>query len=161
MDAAISSAALAFVSALTHLTPYSNDQVALSALSKVQFALDHAWADSTLSKYRGVIEQFHGFCQSEQIPMQLRLPASEDLLCAFAVSYMNPDSSGDTVQNHLAAVKAWHIYNNARWLGGVRLRYILNGVKNLAPAASKRPPRPPITRAMLLLLVRFMVLSDP
>ncbi|KAF9223568.1 hypothetical protein BS17DRAFT_796183 [Gyrodon lividus] len=89
--------------------------------------------------------------------MRLR---SEDLLCAFAASRVGL-LAGQTVQNHLAAVKAWHIYNNAPWLGGVRLRYILHGVKNLAPATSKRPPRFPITRAMLSLLTRFMVLSDP
>ncbi|KIJ57871.1 hypothetical protein HYDPIDRAFT_73152, partial [Hydnomerulius pinastri MD-312] len=117
------------------------------------------WADSTLSKYQGVIEQFHGFCQSERIHMRLRLPTSEDLLCAFAASRVGL-LAGNTVQNYMAVVKAWHIYNNARWLGGVRLRYILNGVKNLAPATSKRPPRPPITRAMFLLLAHFMVLSD-
>ena len=64
------------------------------------------------------------------------------------------------MQGYLAAIKAWHVLNNKPWLGGAHLRYILNGIANLAPASSSRPPRPPISCASLILLARGLDLSS-
>jgi len=80
--------------------------------SKFRFSLNHAWADSTLKKYHGVIKDFHSFCDKEHVPSCNHLPANEHLLCAFAASHVG-SVAGDTVQSHMAALKAWHIYNNA------------------------------------------------
>ncbi|KAF9222810.1 hypothetical protein BS17DRAFT_835965 [Gyrodon lividus] len=77
-----------------------------------------------------------------QIPPYQNI-AVEHLLCAFAASHV-----------------AWHIYNNKPWHGGPCLCYILNGIANLAPSSSKKPPHPPITHSMLLLLANSLSITD-
>ena len=105
------------------------------------------------------MSHFHTFCDSEQIPRCFHLPASEDLLCAFASSCVG-SIAGFTAKSQIAALKAWHIYNNAPWLGSARLCYVLHSMENLTPAQSRRPPRPPITRRMLVLLASHLFPSD-
>ncbi|KAF9227247.1 hypothetical protein BS17DRAFT_695420, partial [Gyrodon lividus] len=114
-------------------------------------ALDHAWVDTTLLKYCGVVQQFQRFCMNKGVASPSQLPASKEPLCAYAASHLG-SLAGDTVQNYMAVIKAWHIYNNVAWQGGVRLRYILNGVRNLALASSKKAPHLPVTHVMLVLL---------
>jgi hypothetical protein len=49
-------------------------------------------------------------------------------------------------------VKAWHIIHDTEWCGGIRLRYTLRGVENLAPELSRLEERPPVTEEMLNIL---------
>ncbi|KAJ6597345.1 hypothetical protein B0H10DRAFT_1803378, partial [Mycena sp. CBHHK59/15] len=84
---------------------------------------------------------------------RFRLPASEFLLCAFAASYAG-SLAVSTVEGKLAAIRAWHIINDERYNGSVRLNYVLKGIENLAPDAL--PSRPPITDDMLLMLHRHL-----
>ena len=151
--------AIAFVQAFSSLQRAQAFPLSSSSAAKVELALSHAWAGSTVSRYQASLEAFLRFCDSEQVPASLRLPASDDLLCAFAASKIGSVGAG-TVQGYLAAIKAWHTLNNKPWLGGSCLRYILNGVASLAPASSSRPPRPPISRATLILLARGLDLSS-
>lgn len=127
---------------------------------RIQLALDSAWADSTQRKYRGTITNFLNFCDSECVPLQDRCPASEHLLCAFASSRLGT-VAGSTVQSHISALKAWHAYRNAPWKGAIRLKLVLNGVSNRAPHSSLLPPRPPVTRAMLVVLASNLSPTDP
>jgi hypothetical protein len=122
------------------------------ARSKVERAIRHAWADSTLQKYGQSLEAFHHFCSKEGISAEQRLPANEFLLCAFAASRVG-EIAGSTARGAIAAVKAWHIIHDEEWQGGIRLRYTLRGVENLAPSKSKKDARPPITTDMLSLIV--------
>ncbi|KAG2740383.1 hypothetical protein P692DRAFT_20754155, partial [Suillus brevipes Sb2] len=122
---------------------------------RIQLALDSAWADSTQRKYRGTIQNFLNFCDIENVPLQDRCPASEHLLCAFAASCMG-SLAGSTVQSHISALKAWHAYRNAPWKGSIRLKLVLNGVSNNAPESSLSPPRPPVTRAMIVVLASHL-----
>jgi hypothetical protein len=130
------------------------------ARDKVELAIQHAWADSTLKKYGQSLEAFHHFCNAEGVSMDQRLPANEFLLCAFAASRVG-EIAGSTARGAMAAVKAWHIINDAEWQGGIRLRYTLRGVENLAPAKSKKEARPPITREMLDVLEAKLDHNDP
>jgi hypothetical protein len=68
----------------TTLTNPVEFPISREAIGKVNYALDHAWADSTMRKYANDIKRFHDFCDREQIPPKFRLPASEFLLCSFA-----------------------------------------------------------------------------
>ncbi|KIK78039.1 hypothetical protein PAXRUDRAFT_17104 [Paxillus rubicundulus Ve08.2h10] len=116
------------------------------ALKHAQHALDHAWADSTLSKYSSALNQFIIiFYDLEGIPHSLQIPTSEHLLCAFAASRIS-SIAGSTAESHIAAIKAWHIYNNAPWFSGSHLHYVLNGI-------STSPPPPLIVLPALLSLV--------
>lgn len=143
-----------------HLWAPQHPTLSLTATTKVDFALNHAWADSMLWKYRGIITQFHSFCEAENIARHNHLPADEHLLCAFTASRIG-SLSGGTVLNQMAPLKAWHIFNDAPWLGRSCLRYVINSVSNLTPQASRRPSRPPGTHSMLLALAQNLTLSDP
>ncbi|EIW77100.1 hypothetical protein CONPUDRAFT_157365 [Coniophora puteana RWD-64-598 SS2] len=130
------------------MTPLS---LSSASSARVQLALDTVWASSTRNKYAAGVAIFHSFCDSEHIPDASRLPAAEHLLCAFAASRIG-SIAGSTVRGYIAALKAWHIYYDAHWYGGARLNLVLHGVENMTPTSSRRAPRPPITRDMLLLL---------
>ncbi|KAF9455715.1 hypothetical protein BDZ94DRAFT_1143418, partial [Collybia nuda] len=117
------------------------------------------WKESTTTKYSNSVEHFMDFCNIEQVPHALHLPASEYLLSAFASSLAGK-LAGKTARNKLSAIRAWHIQNGMPWLGGRQLAYVLRGVSFLAPATSKQLPRPPITCSKLLLLRKFSNFND-
>jgi hypothetical protein len=113
----------------------------LSSRSKqhVARAIRNSWASSTVRRYSGAIKQFIWFCDEEGIPNHLRFPADEFVLCAFAASSIGIHARS-TPRNRLSALKAWHVVHNMEWKSSARLRYVLNGVHNLAPRGSRRRP---------------------
>ena len=106
METTLASLARKFTTVLSFFLPAQANAVPLSAAARVctQFTLDHAWADSILKNYRGIIAQFHSFCDSEQIHCCL--------LCMFT-SFHVGSIAGSTAKSQMAALKAWYIYNNA------------------------------------------------
>ncbi|KAF9223576.1 hypothetical protein BS17DRAFT_795730 [Gyrodon lividus] len=53
--------------------------------------------------------------------MESNLPTAalsiiKTLLCAFAACHIG-DLASNSIQNHIVALKAWHIYNNSTWKG--------------------------------------------
>ncbi|KAJ7463442.1 hypothetical protein B0H11DRAFT_1734596 [Mycena galericulata] len=119
--------------------------------------LAHAWAPSTLDKYTNGLAHFNSFCDENGVALAFRLPVSEFLLCAFAASYASTLAAG-TVENKLAAVRAWHIINDVKYARGLRLDYVLKVIENLSPGS--QAPRPPITPEMLWLLFSHLDLTD-
>ncbi|EIN04279.1 hypothetical protein PUNSTDRAFT_23170, partial [Punctularia strigosozonata HHB-11173 SS5] len=113
------------------------------------------WAPNTLKGYGMVVEKFTQFCVAERIPVVDRFPAQEVVLCAF-VATGSGQVAGSTARNWVAALKAWHIAQNAPWLGGTRLQYAVKGVENLRPKHSRKPARAPVTRDMLRCLHRAL-----
>jgi hypothetical protein len=138
-----------------------DDTQLLSSRSRrhVTRAIQNGWAGSTVKRYSGSIEQFIRFCDTEGVPSHLRFPADEFVLCAFAASSAGIHAR-TTPRGRLSALKAWHVAHNMEWKGSARLRYVLNGVHNLAPRGSRRPPRPPITASMISLLVEHLDLNS-
>lgn len=128
--------------------------------SRVADAIQGGWATSTLKRYSGAVDQFIRFCDMERIPDHLRFPADEFVLCAFAASSVRRHSVS-TPRNRLAALKAWHVIHDMEWKGGLRLRYVLNGVHNLSPGSSRSSPRLPVTASMILQLVQRLDLNSP
>jgi hypothetical protein len=123
-------------------------------------ALENGWAKSTLAGYARHVTHFLDFCKREQVPSALQFPADEFVLCAYAASDVGLVSAS-TIQNRLSALKAWHNAHGAPWNGGLRLQVVTNGTKNLAPSSSKKPPRPPVTVAMLQRLFDGLDLTKP
>ena len=75
MDLALSNLACEFTSILSFYSSNSNlTPLSFASRARVQFTFDHAWADSTLSKYRGVVAQFQSFCDAENIPVISAFP---------------------------------------------------------------------------------------
>lgn len=126
----------------------------------VSHAIRNGWAGSTFKRYSGSIDQFIRFCDAEGVPEHMRFPADEFVLCAFAASSAGIHAR-TTPRGRLSALKAWHIAHNMEWKGSPRLRYVLNGVHNLAPRGSRRPPRPPVTATMILRLIEHLDLNSP
>lgn len=139
-----------------------NDTLVLSTQAKhhVSMAIQGGWAESTLKRYSSTIKLFIRFCDAERVPDQLRFPADEFVLCAFAASSFGRHAGG-TPRSRLSALKAWHAAHNVEWKGSSRLRYVVNGVHNCAPGSSRRPPRPPVNSNMLTQLVQGLDLSVP
>ncbi|KAJ7687832.1 hypothetical protein B0H17DRAFT_678235 [Mycena rosella] len=140
--------------------PSDGPRLSQSAHGKMQRAIQHAWADSMLRKYGNSVARYILFCENEGIEKDKRLPASEFLLCVFAASRVG-EVAGVTARGAIAAVKAWHIVSGAPWHGGLRLRYTLRGVENLAPTDSKQPERPPFMATMLDILEEELDQNDP
>jgi hypothetical protein len=143
-----------------HLLNGADELCSRESRNRVDEVLRHAWADSTTTSYSSAVRQFTNFCNSESVPLHLRLPANESLLCNFAASFAGRHSSG-TVYSKFAALKAWHNVQGVSWEGSARLRCVLNGVKNMAPSSSKMSLRSPITIAMLTCLLDKLDLNDP
>lgn len=125
----------------------------------IALTVSKAWKTSTSAKYSNGVQHFMLFCDREQVPLNLRLPASEFLLCAFASS-LGGKLAGTTARGKLTALRAWHIQNNMPWLGDKQLSYVLRGVKCSAPPSSRRPARPPISAAKLLALNKNLDLNN-
>jgi hypothetical protein len=123
-------------------------------------AIRNSWASSTVRRYSGAIKQFIQFCDAEGIPDHLRFPADEFVLCAFAASSAGVHARS-TPRNRLSALKAWHVVHNMDWKGSARLRYVLNGVHNLAPRGSRPLPRPPVNARMISQLIDHLDLNSP
>jgi hypothetical protein len=142
--------------------PPSSINLSLSAktLNLLDKTLQNSLSASTISGYSLALTRFLKFCNLENIPLELRFPANEFVLCAFAASNAG-QVSGNTVCKYISALKAWHILHDVDWKGGLRLNFILNGVKNLTPLSSRRPPRPPVNITMLLSLIDALNLCDP
>jgi len=135
-----------------HIPRVSNGPSAhCSAEIRIDNVLRHAWAKSTLAKYRDGLSHFHDYCDQEGINHEFCIPASEFLLCAFA-SASAGIRSGVATRNDLSGIRAWHIINDEHYMGGTRLNYVVKGVEALHAASSKQPPRSPITIHMLELL---------
>ena len=139
-----------------------DDSSFLSPQSKshVSRVIQSGWAVSTIKRYSGAIKQYMNFCDVEGVPAHMRFPANEFVLCAFAASSAGRHARS-TPRNRLSALKAWHVAHNMQWKGSSRLRYVLNGVHNLAPGSSRRPPRPPVNAKMIAQLVQQLDRDSP
>ena len=138
----------------------NNTLLSSQSRSHVAEAIQGGWATSTFKRYAGAVDQFIRFCDMEGIPDHLRFPADEFVLCAFVASSMRRHSV-NTPHNRLAALKAWHVVHNMEWKGSSRLRYVLNGVHNLAPDSSRCLPRPPVNAIMISQLVQRLDPNSP
>ena len=75
----------------------------------------------------------------ENIPKELRCPASPLLIMAF-MSSCTGSYSGAALSNYTAGLRAWHILHGQPWpFNEEQLRSTLIGASKLAPLASKRP----------------------
>ncbi|KAJ7355970.1 hypothetical protein DFH08DRAFT_933727 [Mycena albidolilacea] len=116
--------------------------------AKIQYTLEHTWADSTIKKYGQSLEAYHRFCDKQEIPASFRLPTSEELLCAFAASRVC-EVAGGTARSAVAAK------------GGLCLRYTLKGMEKLALTSSTREEQLPVTKDMINQLKKELDLSNP
>ncbi|KAG1867295.1 hypothetical protein DFJ58DRAFT_769310 [Suillus subalutaceus] len=134
------------------------------------------------ASYDAGLRKFHVFCDVFSIPESDRLPASFKLLHSFALWAVTDREPGDPLlsaggssvsfepvsvgvaRKYLSAVQAWHIAQG--WPPPLsdshheRINWSLRGLENLQ-ADRRKPPRPPMSIAMLTVLKATLILSDP
>lgn len=130
--------------------------------------------------YGSGLRKFHLFCDIYNIPESERLPATYRVLFSFAMwvaavperipNYMKEHTplepvSVATARKYLAAVRAWHIAQG--WPPPLleyqqcRINWSLRGLEHLQGASRRRPPRPPITLAMLRHMKTTLNMNSP
>ncbi|EPQ56564.1 hypothetical protein GLOTRDRAFT_12382, partial [Gloeophyllum trabeum ATCC 11539] len=115
-----------------------------------------------MANYGAGLCKFHLFCDVFSIPEIRRLPASFELLHSFALW---APISVKVAQKYLSAVRAWHLAQG--WSPPLseehmtRISWSLHGMANLQHSKRSRPPRPPVTLAMLAALKAALDLTDP
>ncbi|GLB45929.1 putative DNA breaking-rejoining enzyme [Lyophyllum shimeji] len=75
-----------------------------------------ATSDSTRQSYGAGLLRFTQFCDREEIPENLRMPASTILLSAFIADAIGK-CTGNCIRNWLNGLRLWHLYNLADWHG--------------------------------------------
>lgn len=115
---------------------------------------------STRETYGAGLLRFTQFCDREEITEALRMPASPILLSAFIADAIG-SCTGECIKNWLNGLRLWHIFNRAEWSGSDQWISSLQKSAFKAGAPFKRPPREPITRAHLHVLLSALDISHP
>ncbi|KIJ08907.1 hypothetical protein PAXINDRAFT_88216 [Paxillus involutus ATCC 200175] len=105
----------------------------------------------TRSNYGAGLLRFTQYCDSCNIPEADRMPASENLIAAFAASHA-ATASDKTLNNWLAGLHFWHTVNGATWQGADMLRAVRRSFTKMVPSSSQRTKRPPVTIEALCIL---------
>ncbi|KAF5372038.1 hypothetical protein D9615_008037 [Tricholomella constricta] len=136
--------------ATAHPQPRASTQWSLHGahLDRVNRVISHAWRSSTALKYSRSIAEFLRFCDASSVPLHARLPASEELLCAYASSFAGTHA-GSSIRNKCSAVRKWHIANSLPYAGGTQLSYVIKGAENVRPTSSLQPRRTAFSAEML------------
>jgi hypothetical protein len=113
----------------------------------------HRWQDvlsasveeRTRENYGAGLLRFNQFCDKYNIHENLRMPASEALLCLFIANQGARTVSDHTITSWLMGLEMWHSINGATWHGGQILKRTKCGVAKLTPPSSRKPPRDPVS----------------
>ncbi|KAF9030051.1 hypothetical protein BJ165DRAFT_1324728, partial [Panaeolus papilionaceus] len=116
------------------------------------------YASSTLDSHSRSVQHYSTFCDERAVPPNLRFPAHEVILLAYAASHIGRFSGG-TARHHISALKAYHHIHNLPWHASPRLTKVLNGVAFKAPPSTACLLRLPITTTMLKHLLRNLDLD--
>ncbi|PPQ85790.1 hypothetical protein CVT24_002428 [Panaeolus cyanescens] len=128
--------------------------------NNILLALNSCYATSTQDTHARALKHYRVFCDEREVPKNLRFPAHEVVLLAYAASHFG-SRSGGTARHRVNALKAFHDIHNLPWHGSNRLAKILKSVTNNTPASSTRPPRAPVTTSMLKRLLSKLDLNIP
>jgi hypothetical protein len=139
----------------THLsllpTPSSNDlppSVSKHFQDIISAALTSAYSTASIKKRNNAIHLFYDFVTNHGLTSSAMLPAAETTLSAFAAS-LAETRSGSTIRGIFSALKGWHTDSGVSWCGGPTLALVLRSCDKRTPRSSMRPPKQPVTLAML------------
>ncbi|KAJ7584018.1 hypothetical protein C8J56DRAFT_952416 [Mycena floridula] len=122
-----------------------------ASAARVKAALNTAVPVKAGARIRSYAAEFFVWCKANGYSHRDVFPAHEDLLCAYASSFMGIWGT-PTVKVKMRALKKVHLWKGLAWQGGTKLDAILNAVDRTAPASSRKEKRPPVTLSMLELL---------
>lgn len=118
-------------------------------LDRILEVINVSWAQGTRETYGAGLLVYHVFCDSRNIPDDVRCPASPLLIVTF-ISSCAGSYSGSALANYVFGVRAWHILHGLPWvMDDAQVKAALTGATNLAPPTSKRPKREPFTVSLI------------
>jgi hypothetical protein len=116
------------------------------SLIKVNRAIIASLTEKTRGCYGAGLLFFHQYCNKVGISEEDRMPASSTLLAGFAAEQARDNIQGDTIEQYLTGLRAWHFINDAPWHGDdLFVRQVLKGVGVLSAPKGSKPPRPPVS----------------
>ncbi|KAJ7573838.1 hypothetical protein C8J56DRAFT_981098 [Mycena floridula] len=119
--------------------------------ARIKQALNISVPPRAAARIRGYAREYILWCRNQGYARKDILPAPQDLLCAYASSFMGR-LAASTVKAKLRALKKLHLWKGLRWAGGDKLDAVVEAVGRKAPASSRKEKRPPVTLEMLLML---------
>ena len=120
-------------------------QLSQAAMERIYEVLAQSRLLSTRATYGAGLTVFHAFCDALGILERDRAPISTPLLLHF-ISCCAGVYSGSTAVNYVAAVKAWHQMHALPWrVDEGQVSAALSAADKMAPPASKRKKRAPVT----------------
>ncbi|KAF8815668.1 hypothetical protein BYT27DRAFT_7224837 [Phlegmacium glaucopus] len=130
-------------------------------MDRVIAVINTSWQLTTRETYGAGLLVFHVFCDQRSIPELHRCPADPLLMLTF-ISSCAGSYSGKTLANYLYAIRAWHTLHGAPWrMNPAEMKAALDGAAILAPPASKRPKRLPLTVPVIVAIAGKLDLSKP
>ncbi|KAK6977985.1 hypothetical protein R3P38DRAFT_2580412 [Favolaschia claudopus] len=129
-------------------------------LELITAVASHSWADGTLGTYGSGLLLFHAYCDSRSIPELARAPASADLIAGFLATAAG-SYSGKTLENYLAAVRAWHILHGVPWGPNKdECDALLRAATTLQPKSAHRKKRQPYLVETLTVILSHLDLAN-
>ncbi|KAJ3709868.1 hypothetical protein C8R42DRAFT_556035, partial [Lentinula raphanica] len=129
-------------------------------LAATQSLIADSFADQTKSLYGAGLLRYHQFCDRENIPDEMRMPAPELLIAGFVASHAG-SVSGSTIRSWLSGIHAWHIMNQAPWPKNSEFLALARRSANAKGSHLRRTQRNPITLQHLLALRANLTLDNP
>ncbi|PPQ80584.1 hypothetical protein CVT24_002719 [Panaeolus cyanescens] len=121
---------------------------------RIYTVLSSSWQISTKRTYGAGLLLFHTYCDRKvpPVPEAQRAPIHAPLLLDFLTACAGV-YAGTSVKNYAYGLCAWHTVHALTWLvSEVQLQAALSAAEKLAPPASRREKRAPVTVAYLELL---------
>jgi hypothetical protein len=130
-------------------------------IQRIRTVKSFAWAGSTLEAYGTGLLTYMVFCDEQNVPESERAPTSPKLLQAF-IATLAGAYAGSTVINFVCGIRAWHILHGIPWaINKEETDALIKGARALAPASSKKAPRPPLTLDMISKIRDHLNLTKP
>lgn len=135
--------------------------VSLQDLRRIEEVALNSLQPTTQAAYGTGLLAFHVFCDSRNIAENMRAPVSDLILKSF-VSRLAGIYSASAITNYVAAVRAWHIVHGVVWkVESLELDAVIKGAKLMAPPASSRQKREPITVEYIEKVYAHLSKTDP
>ena len=130
-------------------------------LARVESILQMAWVPSTAEMYGPGLAAFHWFCDQADIAEADQAPASCKLLEVFASALIGVYSLS-TINNYLAAVRAWHIIHGLEIkTHKLMMDALLKAAIIMAPPNTQRAKRLPLCLEKIDAIRSLLALDKP
>ena len=138
--------------------PFANPQdppfvFAQKSIQRLEYAAGNSYAPQTNRNYDAAIKRYLLFTSRCGVPPSVALPSPPYLVALWIASGLG-DTGPGTAKNNLAALGSWHKTRGIPFETPIQMATIQRSIKLHWPGSKRKPPRPPITPAMIRLLAQ-------